>query len=83
MENNKQSGSTIKQKDGLAVKIKQKRYQVTEKQLLAIMENKLEAILTESTTFDSDEQKKAEQIKIAAKNKSLSRALKASNKSKI
>jgi hypothetical protein len=61
MENNKQLGLNIKQKDGLKVKIsqKQRRYQVTEKQLLAIMENKLEAILTESKTFDSDEEKKA------------------------
>jgi hypothetical protein len=61
MENNKQPSLTIKQKDGLTVKIsqKQRRYQVTEKQLMAIMENKLEAILTESMTFDSAEQKKA------------------------
>jgi hypothetical protein len=61
MENNKQTGLNIKQKDGLKVKIsqKQRRYQVTEKQLLAIMENKLEAILTKSPQFDDADQKKA------------------------
>lgn len=56
MENNKQPGLTIKQKDGLAVIIKQKpkRYQVTEKQLQAILEKRIESKLTEALSFSTD-----------------------------
>jgi hypothetical protein len=61
MENNKQLGLTIKQKDGLAVIIKQKpkRYQVTEKQLQAILQKRIESKLTESLSFNTDEEKRA------------------------
>ena len=60
MENNKRS-LTIKQKDGLAVIIKQKpkRYQVTEKQLQAILQKRIEYKLTEALSFNTDEQKRA------------------------
>jgi hypothetical protein len=45
LENNKKSGLTIKKKDGLAIIIKQKpkRYQVTEKQLQAILQKRIES----------------------------------------
>ena len=61
MENNKQTGLNIKQKDGLAVIIKQKpkRYQVTEKQLQAILQKRIESKLTESLSFNTDEEKRA------------------------
>jgi hypothetical protein len=61
MENNKQLGLTIKQKDGLAIIIKQKpkRYQVTEKQLQAILQKRIESKLTESLSFSTDEEKRA------------------------
>jgi hypothetical protein len=61
MENNKQTGLTIKQKDGLAIVIKQKpkRYQVTEKQLQAILQKRIEYKLTEALSFNTDEQKRA------------------------
>jgi hypothetical protein len=60
MENNKRS-LTIKQKDGLAIIIKQKpkRYQVTEKQLQAILQKRIESKLTESLSFNTDEEKRA------------------------
>jgi hypothetical protein len=60
MENNKRS-LTIKQKDGLAIIIKQKpkRYQVTEKQLQAILQKRIESKLTESLSFSTDEEKRA------------------------
>jgi hypothetical protein len=61
MENNKQTDLTIKQKDGLAIIIKQKpkRYQVTEKQLQAILQKRIESKLTESLSFNTDEEKRA------------------------
>ena len=61
MENNKQPSLTIKQKDGLGIIIKQKpkRYQVTEKQLHTILEKRIEAKLTESLSFTTDEEKRA------------------------
>jgi hypothetical protein len=61
MENNKQPSLTIKQKDGLAIIIKQKpkRYQVTEKQLQAILQKRIESKLTESLSFSTDEEKRA------------------------
>ena len=61
MENNKQLDLTIKQKDGLAVTVKQKpkRYQVTEKQLQAILQKRIESKLTESLSFTTDEEKRA------------------------
>lgn len=60
MENNKRS-LTIKQKDGLAVTVKQKpkRYQVTEKQLQTILEKRIEAKLNESLSFSTDQEKRA------------------------
>jgi hypothetical protein len=60
MENNKRS-LTIKQKNGLAIIIKQKpkRYQVTEKQLQAILQKRIESKLTESLSFSTDEEKRA------------------------
>lgn len=61
MENNKQTGLTIKQKDGLVITVKQKpkRYQVTEKQLQAILENRIESKLTEELSFKTNEEKRA------------------------
>lgn len=61
MEINKQLDLTIKQKNGLAVIIKQKpkRYQVTEKQLKAILEKSIESKLTETFSFKTDEEKRA------------------------
>jgi hypothetical protein len=61
MENNEKPGLIIKQKDGLEVIIKQKpkRYQVTEKQLQAILEKRIEARLNESLSFNTDEGKRA------------------------
>ena len=61
MENNKQTGLTIKQKYGLEIIIKQKpkRYQVTEKQLQAILQKRIESKLTESLSFSTDEEKRA------------------------
>jgi hypothetical protein len=60
MENNKHNPDlTVQWKNGTSVKVKPKRYQVTQKQLQAIMENKLEAILTKSPQFDNADQKKA------------------------
>ncbi len=63
MENIKQLDLTIKQKDGLAVTVKQKpklkRYQVTEKQLQAILQKRIESKLTESLSFSTDEEKRA------------------------
>jgi hypothetical protein len=61
MENNKQPSLTIKQKDRLAVIIKQKpkRYQVTEKQLQAILQKRIESKLTESLSFNTDDEKRA------------------------
>ena len=63
MENNKQPGLIIKQKDGLAITVKQKtkpkRYQVTEKQLQAILEKRIESKLTEALSFSTDKEKRA------------------------
>jgi hypothetical protein len=61
MENNKQPSLTNKQKDGLAIIIKQKpkRYQVTEKQLQAILQKRIESKLTESLSFSTDDEKRA------------------------
>jgi hypothetical protein len=60
MENNKHNPDlTVQWQNGTRVKVKPKRYQVTQKQLQAIMENKLEAILMESPQFDDADQKKA------------------------
>ena len=61
MENNKQLDLTIKQKNGLAVIVKQKtkRYQLTEKQLQAILQKRIEYKLTEALSFNTDEQKRA------------------------
>lgn len=63
MENNKQPGLIIKQKDGLAITVKQKpkpkRYQVTEKQLQAILEKRIESKLIEALSFSTDEEKRA------------------------
>ena len=60
MENNNQLDLTIKQKDGLAVIVKQKpkRYQVTEKQLQTILEKRIEAKLNESLSFSTDQEKR-------------------------
>ena len=63
MENNTNSNLTIHQKDGLAITVKQKpklkRYQVTEKQLQAILEKRIESKLTETLSFSTDEEKRA------------------------
>ncbi len=60
MENNKQPGLTIHQKDGLAIAVKQKpkRYQVTEKQLQAILEKRIESKLTEAWSFNTGQGKR-------------------------
>lgn len=60
MENNKDKPDlTVQWQNGTRLTVKPRRYQVTEKQLQAIMENKLEAILAESPQFDNADQKKA------------------------
>ena len=61
MVNNKQLGLTIKKKDGLVITVKQKpkRYQVTEKQLQAILEKRIESKLTEELSFKTNEEKRA------------------------
>ena len=59
MENNENNPDlSIQWKNGTKVKIRPRRYQITKKQLQAIMENKLDGILNESMKFDTDEQKR-------------------------
>lgn len=45
--------------NGTEVTIKRKRYQVTEEQFKAILEKRIEVKLTESLSFNSDEEKRA------------------------
>lgn len=45
--------------NGTELTIKRKRYQVTEEQFQAILEKRIETKLTESLSFDTDEEKRA------------------------
>jgi len=58
-ENNDFNNVEMNWGNGTKVKVKQKRYQVSEKQLLKIMESKLEEIMKGELKFNTIEQQRA------------------------